>query len=667
MFVAKATGLEKLFYRKGKKSERKGDIFAQIFESFKTQNKKGTHKKNKTDLLNQYYPHRVLDKNQIIKKHTPPVYLFTGLKFSPKPNQKPAVFPQQNKSDFSGLITDCSDSNFQSKTGDIPKKSMKKEYLPNSPINIPVLELPVKQPTENTPYNNSFKKEFFFITQTKRIIKKQSVHTPATESNLKKTAKKQDVKPFLHNSAGQKINPPVQQYVKPEIPPAKKTVHQNSAHLYQDIKASNVQRVVKEKKSLSILETYSDKKTVQFSEPHIQPDRKISVKKSVQKKILDLSIKNRSEVAEIFTEIEKQPDLLKGKPLRDKPPVERDIQTQTVYHYSKTGAPEKDRFHLIDKNYATINTKKSEKYNFSEIKSDKEDSKKEDPKKVPIEKAEDRPTAEKIPFRSAVDSPFNRKISLHTESSKHLGNKLDEHKVQHETVYNNTEKQSSPSVEDRHIKQNSVYETTKHPVDFKRMKEIVHNKDSKTTQKHREDKESYQKTDVEVQGKPNLQEKVDIFRTQAVEKTDSDKLSGSYKHGSDTVTTHYFSDNLQNGKDSFSDSQSNTGNSSYTDKGEDTQTDNRFSRHLSFNLKFGEFALRARFTGNSINLHLMVKNITTDSLYSLRHEISQIIHESGIENYFLRIKNKEKEVRYTSEIKKIPDKKDISREINVKV
>lgn len=99
----------------------------------------------------------------------------------------------------------------------------------------------------------------------------------------------------------------------------------------------------------------------------------------------------------------------------------------------------------------------------------------------------------------------------------------------------------------------------------------------------------------------------------------------------------------------------------------DINQNNSFNRTLTFNLKFGDISLSARYSGSKMNIVLMMHNLTNQSLYSMRDEISHIIQDSGIENYFLRIKNKEREINYSSDSKKIDKKITGSyREINVK-
>ncbi|HHG74844.1 MAG TPA: hypothetical protein ENK22_07340 [Persephonella sp.] len=96
--------------------------------------------------------------------------------------------------------------------------------------------------------------------------------------------------------------------------------------------------------------------------------------------------------------------------------------------------------------------------------------------------------------------------------------------------------------------------------------------------------------------------------------------------------------------------------------------DSSFNRSLILNLKLGDINLTARYIRNKMDLFLVMHSTTNQSLHSIRDEISHIIQDSGIEEYFVKIKTRDKELNYSSEAKK-SDKKNtgLYREINVKV
>ena len=95
------------------------------------------------------------------------------------------------------------------------------------------------------------------------------------------------------------------------------------------------------------------------------------------------------------------------------------------------------------------------------------------------------------------------------------------------------------------------------------------------------------------------------------------------------------------------------------------RNENSFHRNLTLNLKLDGLSLRARYNGMKLDLSLMLKDVGNIQIHQLSGELSQIIQESGIENYILRIRDREKEYRAFSEGKKAIHQTS-NKEINVR-
>ncbi len=129
----------------------------------------------------------------------------------------------------------------------------------------------------------------------------------------------------------------------------------------------------------------------------------------------------------------------------------------------------------------------------------------------------------------------------------------------------------------------------------------------------------------------------------------------------------YISHNTQNNfnHDGFSD----------TDKGIYQQYGNKhteqehaqepyFQKQLSLNLRLENISLRATYHNGNLNLFMSLNE--TQLLNSLKTEIPGILKETGIKEYNLRIKSKEKEIRIFSKDRNY-NTPSLSREINVRV
>jgi len=102
------------------------------------------------------------------------------------------------------------------------------------------------------------------------------------------------------------------------------------------------------------------------------------------------------------------------------------------------------------------------------------------------------------------------------------------------------------------------------------------------------------------------------------------------------------------------------------DNNMENHNESNFQKNLTLNLKLDGISLKARYNGMRLNLSIMMKDIAELNFSQLSGDITQIIQESGIDNYFLRIRDKEREYRMYSQTKKTVQTAS-SREINVKV
>ena len=89
-----------------------------------------------------------------------------------------------------------------------------------------------------------------------------------------------------------------------------------------------------------------------------------------------------------------------------------------------------------------------------------------------------------------------------------------------------------------------------------------------------------------------------------------------------------------------------------------------FQKQLSLNLRLENISLRATYHNGNLNLFMSVNE--SQLLNSLKTEIPGIMKETGIKEYNLRIKSKEKEIRIFSKQKNY-NTQSASREINVRV
>jgi len=105
--------------------------------------------------------------------------------------------------------------------------------------------------------------------------------------------------------------------------------------------------------------------------------------------------------------------------------------------------------------------------------------------------------------------------------------------------------------------------------------------------------------------------------------------------------------------------------SDYREEPSENRQDNNFQRNLTLNLKLEGLLLRARYNGMKLDLSLMFKDVGNIQIHQLSGELSQIIQESGIENYLLRIRDREREYRAFSEGKKATHQVS-NKEINVR-
>ncbi|WP_293448766.1 hypothetical protein [Persephonella sp.] len=189
------------------------------------------------------------------------------------------------------------------------------------------------------------------------------------------------------------------------------------------------------------------------------------------------------------------------------------------------------------------------------------------------------------------------------------------------------------------------------------------NENKKTLEKNLQESQQSDKTHVE---KPDL----NFILSSSSEKLDlkaekQPKSEINHNTSIQNVSNQKFSESSQD----FSGKQHNQ--QAQTDKPlEDSSRnfDNSFNRNLTLNLKFGDINLTARYIRNKMDLFLVMHSTTNQSLHSMRDEISHIIQDSGIEEYFVKIKTRDRELNYSSDIKK-SDKKNrgLHREINVKV
>ncbi|NPA12620.1 MAG: hypothetical protein GXO45_01390 [Aquificae bacterium] len=102
-----------------------------------------------------------------------------------------------------------------------------------------------------------------------------------------------------------------------------------------------------------------------------------------------------------------------------------------------------------------------------------------------------------------------------------------------------------------------------------------------------------------------------------------------------------------------------------TDSQEGLQEEKNFHRNLTLNLRINDLTLKANYNGNRLNLSILMKDATTVSLDTLSSDISNIIQESGIEEFMVRIRNKDREYSfYSGGRKKV--KTAFGREVNVK-
>ncbi|WP_457626359.1 hypothetical protein [Persephonella sp.] len=670
MFVAKTAGLEKLFHKKDGRVQQKGDIFAGIFESLKAQekNRKHTTGKNKAYFPVHYYPVGIPVKDRAEK--------------TPKLPDSKAVSFLHSSTDFSAVIQDSFSPDIHifvntgssvKKSADNPKSTFFRN-LPDNPEsrkNTPVL--PEKNKNSGSVISekeNRLEKRFFSKVDTHI----SGVKVPSRDDKMI-DVKKADV----HTSGAQsyKKEHPVERM--PEKKAEKKTVHrgiphQNSVEEKQTAKKSVRQlQVIDEKKKIpdskhtektkteNFLQTEKAQNSVYIFPAETEEENrqipKLQLRPNQDKKITSGIVLRFNPVEDKKTDlhtVQKKVYSEKAEniPVEKKekhPQIKNKTQNmQAIYIRPDTESPKKPHLQnrLKDDSYLSTSDHitREEKTLESRILTQPSDSKRES--RPSSEKASPRPEKTELQFPSAERSAKNRK-------------KPDEYRIYSEAVPKNAGEKTSL------LGKSSFAENTGYTSDKKHSKKAIQNS-GKMKEKHKEHEIIRHKIDPDIQEKEYVQEKADIFKAHNVEKIETDRVSVKQSHNQN-VSVHHTSDSFQGGKEGFSDSQSDTGSGSYTENNKDAQTDNRFNRHLTFNLRLGEFSLKARYTGNSINLHLMIKNITEDSLYSLRHEISQIIQESGIESYFLRIKNREKEVRYISESKSTPDKKDTGREINVKV
>ncbi|WP_297452772.1 hypothetical protein [Persephonella sp.] len=117
-------------------------------------------------------------------------------------------------------------------------------------------------------------------------------------------------------------------------------------------------------------------------------------------------------------------------------------------------------------------------------------------------------------------------------------------------------------------------------------------------------------------------------------------------------------------QDSFSDLDSGV----HQHKAEYTQEEDihehYFQKQLSLNLRLENISLRATYHNGNLNLFMSVNG--SQLLNSLKTEIPEIMKETGIKEYNLKIKSKEKEIRIFSKQKNY-NTQSVSREINVRV
>ncbi|WP_457642975.1 hypothetical protein [Persephonella sp.] len=120
---------------------------------------------------------------------------------------------------------------------------------------------------------------------------------------------------------------------------------------------------------------------------------------------------------------------------------------------------------------------------------------------------------------------------------------------------------------------------------------------------------------------------------------------------------------------SFSDGSTETGyTGNYENSTEENlKQENSFSRNLNLQLKVDGILMKARYNGLKLDLSIIFKDVGNIPVHQLSGEISHIIQESGIDSYFIRLKDREKEYRVHSSEARKNIYTTGSREINVKV
>jgi len=124
-----------------------------------------------------------------------------------------------------------------------------------------------------------------------------------------------------------------------------------------------------------------------------------------------------------------------------------------------------------------------------------------------------------------------------------------------------------------------------------------------------------------------------------------------------TLENYHSDENFNSHSDSNKENINNLNENPIEDKGK-----NSFGKVFTLSLKFNDTNIVAKLKNNTLNLSVFLSSSSISNINMLKSEITNILRETGFDNFNLKIETKGKKIYYSNNYQKRE-----KREIDVKV